>query len=111
MILTFGGTTQEEADDAIVNGAKLNATWQEIDDAFRAGKRIVVIANPYFEETVSTTLSAEIIGVSGGINGQGIMDTKYSVQLALGQTADAPHMVSLRCDNATDQPKMTSLIG
>lgn len=106
MILTFGGTTPEEADEAVISNVYLNATWQEINDAFRQGRRIVVITNPYIEETAATRVTGEIIGVSGDIAGAGMLDSKFSVQMVFGQNDTAPRLISCRCDNATDRPYM-----
>ena len=105
MILTFGGTTEEEADAFAMGGnAYLNATWQEINDAFRAGRRIVPITNPYIEATLATQVVSEIIGVSGAVDGAGLLDNKFSVQMVFGQNNTAPRFISCRCDNATDRP-------
>lgn len=108
MMLTYGGTTQEEADAAILGNGYLNATWQEINDAFRAGRRIVVITNPFLEETLATKVTMEVIGVSGALDETGLVDTKFSVQTAFGIKNAAPRFAAFRCDNATDRPFINS---
>lgn len=104
MMLTYAGTTREEADAAIMGNGYLNATWQEINDAFRAGRRIVVITNPFLEETAATKVTMEVIGVSGTIGDAGLVDSKFSVQAAFGMNGGNPRLVAFRCDNATDRP-------
>lgn len=107
MILTLGGTTQEEADDAIVNGAKLNATWQEIDDAFRTGRRIIAVANPYMEETLTNTMTITVLSVIGG---NGIVSAKPTVLCSWSNSAKP--VMPLTCDTANDYPKTNgSIIG
>lgn len=103
MMLTFGGTTQEEADDAIVNGAKLNATWQEVNDAFRAGRRIVAVMNPYLAETLggtsSASLASEVLDVGTGAEGSFIY-TKPTVTISWMGSVRA-----LTCDTVNDYPQ------
>lgn len=109
MMLTYAGTTQEEADAAVAGNGYLSATWQEINDAFRAGRRIVIITNPYFEETLATKVTMEVIGVSGDTaSGTGFLDTKFSVQTVLGQNSGTPRLLSFRCDNASDYPYLST---
>lgn len=105
MILTFGGTTQEEADDALVQGARLNATWQEINDAFRAGRRIVAIANPYFGELLGD-FAIQVLTVGNGTQGAMYFGKPEVVVSWSGQDAR-----TLTCDTVNDYPQMSMSIG
>lgn len=106
LILTLGGTTQEEADDALMNGMKLSETWETINTAFRAGRRIIAVMNPYIEQILANTVTITVLSVIGG---NGVIASKPTVLCSWGTSTRGT--ILLTCDTANDYPRASTSSG
>lgn len=102
MILTLGGTTQEDADSALFGKAYLDATWQEINNALKLGKKVVVIPNPYIVETLAGTTDVpevtEVTNTLGGNNPKLYIAWLNTVKM-------------LSADSASERPYFNFMVG
>lgn len=110
-IIHVGGTTAEEVEELINNAydstqqyviVNFDKTWLEIYNAYNAGKRCIIVINPFFLQGFNYRVVPKLIGCSGdpGIS--------YCIVLSLGESFYncTPVFREARCSTQDAYPAM-----